>query len=195
MDHCDDALDEFCAIYWPCSFKNKRGEKCVNVKERHVKGHQNLKGSVIGSGTYQATFTAESFCYEWAENLKRYLKKYQAELTLQPMPSTTNERVLAGNLHLATMNDFYRRAGGASQYLSQSTCFCCLRELAKYPLPCGHVVCTPCVKDYGLPQRGMTGSYQIWACPLHDHDSHFAKPIQINFKPPLAGLRILSLDG
>jgi hypothetical protein len=192
MDYCDDALDAFCAIYWPCAFKNKRGEQCVNVRERHAKGHQNRKGSVIGSGIYQASFKAEDFCVEWFDQLKNHLKSYQVKLS---QLSLEDERAMASKLHLGKMNHFYRRGGGASKYLSQSTCFCCLRDLAKHPLPCGHVLCTSCVKDYGDPYPKFTDSYRLGACPLHDHDSNFQAATEIYFKPPLAGLRILSLDG
>jgi len=98
-------------------------------------------------------------------------------------------------LHLTNLNNFYHHLGGAQGFISHATCFCCLRELALHPLPCGHVLCTPCIKGYGRPHSGLSGSYTIAYCPLHDRDAVFPTPLVVYFKPPLAGVRILSLDG
>jgi len=193
--HCNTALEVFCAILWPCTFRSKRGEQCVNVKERHVKGHQNQRGSVIGSGPYESNFTYGNACAEWFHHLKTYLRGFQDKLQSQLMLSKTDETVLVTKLHHAKTDEFYRRAGGALKFFSQSTCFCCLGDLAEHPLPCGHVLCTPCVKDYGRPHDELSSSYIVWSCPLHNRDFGFHTPTEIYFKPPLAGLRILSLDG
>lgn len=37
LDSCDHALDDFCALFWPCTFLNKKG-RCANVAERHTVG-------------------------------------------------------------------------------------------------------------------------------------------------------------
>ncbi|KAI4668760.1 uncharacterized protein J4E78_002588 [Alternaria triticimaculans] len=195
MTHCDGALDDFCAIFWPCSFINRRGERCVNVKERHVKGHQNQRGSVIGSGPYESDFTFDKFYEDWFEYLKHYLIENKSKLDLQMTKSPTTEEDAVNKLHLANVTGFYNHMGGAKNFVSHTTCFCCLRELAEHPLPCGHVLCTACVKGYGSPHRELSGSFTIATCPLHDHQAVFPTPVEIYFKPPLAGLRILSLDG
>lgn len=194
--HCDSALDDFCAIFWPCSFISRKGERCVNVKERHVKGHQNQRGSVIGSGPYQSSFTFDNFCEDWSDHLKHYIieikQKLELQMTLSPL---AEEDDVVTKLHLANVTNFYHHMGGARNFVSHTTCFCCLRELAEHPLPCAHVLCTACVKGYGKPHRELSGSFTIAKCPLHDYEAVFSTPVEVYFKPPLAGLRILSLDG
>ena len=196
LEHCDNALDDFCAIFWPCKYSNDRGERCVNVKERHVKGHQNQRGKVIGSGPHEADFTFDSFCEDWSRYLTSYFTSFQNELSSQMILSpSTNETVVATRIHGLNVNSFYHHIGGAQKFYSQLTCFCCLRELAEHPLPCGHVLCTPCVKGFGKPHNALSNSYMIESCPLHSYNSAFTVPVNIHFKPPLAGVRILSLDG
>jgi hypothetical protein len=168
----------------------------MNVKERHAKGHQNHRGNVIGSGPYETDFTFESFCEDWEYHLKHYLTDFQNELSSQMMLSpSADEVVVATKLHHANATGFYHHMGGARKFVSHSTCFYCLGELAVHPLPCGHVLCTPCVKGYGKPHEELSDSFTIATCPLHDYDAVFSTPAEIHFKPQLAGLRILSLDG
>jgi hypothetical protein len=196
IDHCDSALDDFCAIFWPCSFISRKGERCVNVKERHIKGHQNLRGNVIGSGSYESDFTFEDFCEDWAAHVKHYLTAIQEDLESQMTKSRTADEVrVTTKLHHGNLTNFYYHNGGARKFVSHVTCFCCLRELAEHPLPCGHVICTPCVKGYGKPHEELSGSYTVPTCPLHDFEAVFSTPVEVYLKPPLAGLRILSLDG
>jgi hypothetical protein len=196
IDHCDSSLDDFCAIFWPCSFMSRKGERCVNVKERHVKGHQNQRGTVIGSGCYESSFTFDTFCDDWFDHLKHYLTKFQGELESQMTKfRIADEVAVTTALHLANVTSFYYHNGGARKFVSHATCFCCLRELAEHPLPCGHVLCTACVKGYGKPHEELSGSFTITSCPLHNYEAVFSTPLEVYFKPPLAGLRILSLDG
>lgn len=195
FDYCDAALDDFCAIFWPCTFSNKRGQ-CVNVQDRHKKGHQNEKGQIIGTGEYVSDFTWEKFSDEWLHLLQDHLSKFQ--LTIEQMltySETMAELEAATRLHYENVNNFYQRLGGAQVFISHSACFCCLREMAEHPLPCGHVICTPCVKGYGKPQGNLAGLYTFATCPLHELDTTFSTPWEISFKPPLAGVRVLSLDG
>lgn len=191
MEYCDNALDDFCAIFWPCAFFHSKRGRCVNVKERHTKGHQNAKGQIIGSGPYESDFTWETFESEWLRLLTRNASEIQNKLHAQ----TDNELLAITNLHHTNTNTFYRRVGGAQNFISHSACFCCLREMAEHPLPCGHVLCTPCIKGYGRPHNRIDGSYTIASCPLHSSDAVFPVPWEVFFKPDLAGVRILSLDG
>lgn len=169
----------------------------MNVKDRHVKGHQNLRGTIIGSGPYESDFTFDNYCDEWLRHLKHYLTKFQKQLESEMTTSRLEDEVAVTNkLHNSNVKDFYYRIGGARSFYSHTTCFCCLRDLAEHPLPCGHVLCTACVKGYGKPHEELSASFKISACPLHDgHQSVFLAPMEVHFKPPLAGLRILSLDG
>ncbi|KAF1965274.1 hypothetical protein BU23DRAFT_574994 [Bimuria novae-zelandiae CBS 107.79] len=195
IEFCDTALDDFCAISWPCTFSNKRG-RCVNVKDRHKKGHQNEKGQIIGAGEYVSDFTWESFPDDWFALLQDHLSTFQLSVQQQIAFAPAYSELSATTiLHHTNINNFYQRLGGAQKFASHSACFCCLREMAEHPLPCGHVLCTPCVKGYGTTHEGTPGMYNIVACPLHESDTIFDTPWEVYFKPPLAGVRVLSLDG
>jgi hypothetical protein len=77
-----------------------------------------------------------------------------------------------------------------------------LREMPEHPLPCGHVLCTPCVRTYSeldMKREGMQQKdknfIRLDRCPLHLRYLRFTDPWFLKFKPDLAGVRILSLDG
>ncbi|KAF2650662.1 hypothetical protein K491DRAFT_697115 [Lophiostoma macrostomum CBS 122681] len=195
MDYCDSALDDFCAVFWPCTFSNKKG-KCVNVAERHTKGHQNSKGQIIGTGPYESTFTFESYADTWLDMLHQHILHFEAKVQEQLLINqATDELNVTTALHLTGVKRFYQHLGGADKFISHSVCFCCLREMAEHPLPCGHILCTRCVRVYGSPSERLSGMYVVTSCPLHDTTGVFPAQWGIYFKPELAGVRILSLDG
>jgi len=188
------ALEDFCAIFCPCTFSSKRG-RCVNVQERHVKGHQNDRGLIIGTGPYQSDFTWETFADDWLHLLQGHLSDFQNKVQTVMAITLVNELDAITDLHGHNITTFYQRLGGASKFVSHSACFCCLREMAEHPLPCGHVLCSACIKHYGKQRPDMGGLVSMESCPLHELDTIFPTPWKVYFKPPLAGVRILSLDG
>lgn len=183
-------------MFCPCTYRGKRGEPCVNFKEGHLKGHQNKRGHIIGSRPHESYFTYDNFMEEWARRLRNSLAEFQGALSAKRIVSpSVNEADIVSQIHHGNMKSFYRRLGGVRGFVSHTTCFCCLREQAEHPLPCGHVLCAPCVKGYGTLRNDRPGCYIIASCPSHDVDTQFTVPWEIQFKPPLAGVRILSLDG
>jgi hypothetical protein len=164
------------------------------MKEGHTKGHQNKRGKIIGTGPYSASFTWDSFGDEWLQLLKEHVQRiHEAISTKMLQNNRSNEKKEASLLHKETMRDFYHRLGGAVRFTSHSACFCCLREMPEHPLPCGHVLCTPCVRAYGWVKRGSV--VQVDSCPMHYDQTPFPTPWILKFKPDFAGVRILSLDG
>ena len=181
-------------MYWPCNFKNRHG-RCCNMKSGHnPKGHQSSDGKILAAGEYQSDFQADNYADEWIENLRHNLDDIQRSLqdALTRLPHMT-EQEAASRLHREIMNDFYIRLGRVSNFVSHSTCFSCLRELPEHPLPCGHVLCAPCVEAYGI--RCDKTLIRMKACPLHVYETQWLSPWQIRVKPLYAGVRILSLDG
>jgi hypothetical protein len=196
-DLCDEALESFCNMYWPCSFSNEHG-RCVNMKSGHnPKGHQNRAGKIIAAGDYKSKFDFHTYADVWISNISHYLEKIQKEVYAASIhDDSLTEPEAAARVHCKTMNDFYRNVGdNVFQFVSHTTCFSCLRELPEHPLPCGHVLCTPCVKSYG--RQVEKSVFQLGFCPLHVAETEFVAefPWRVKIKPLHAGTRILSLDG
>ena len=84
-------------------------------------------------------------------------------------------------------------AGRVEAFISHSTCFSCLFEPPEHALPCGHVLCTSCLRAYGRAR----GQYvvEIDGCPLETLVRPRCSYWRVSLKPPAAGIRILTLDG
>ena len=177
---------------WPCGFSNEKGQ-CVNAKSRHnSKGHQNDRGKIIATGNYRSTFSAFEYGPQWKATLFRNIHNLQNEILALSDKGTPDEKAYI-DLHTRNMTSFYKNLGSAWRFVSHCTCFCCLKEVPEHPLPCGHILCTECVKLFGHAQN--RSSFELNSCPLHSEDSRWAKPCVVRFKPEYAGSRILSLDG
>lgn len=187
MDYCEQAFADFCDFHWPCNFQ-KRNLRCASVYSGHAKGHQTAAGKILADGAYVPSFHYKSDLFTWMLRVEQEINDIQVSkdvarpsLTVDESPST---------LHLGNMKTFYRTIGSASDFRSHYTCYCCLREIPIHPLACGHVLCSPCVRSYGVNKGRVF--IEMLRCPIclaQDHGS------LIKFMPPLAGVRILCLDG
>lgn len=194
VEFCEYALKLFFDLYLPCEFKNSRG-KCCNRRLGHSpKGHQNQFGKIFAPGSYQSSFQPRQFLQEWLASIRVYLQDIEAGFDDQcHRYSHLSNATIASEMHLREINRFYQSIGGASKFLSHETCLACLRELPEHALPCGHVLCNPCVLAYGKKIAPTT--ILLKRCPLHHRETNWEPPWQINVKPPHAGVRILCLDG
>lgn len=198
IDHCDDALEDFCNRHWPCEYTSVRGTgRCVNVKVGHTtKGHQLRSAQVIAVGDYQSSFTPQEYRVVFRDDIYTALAKLLELLQEATSESSHLELEQAAKIHRdSVLRNFFNHLGGPTEFISHTACFSCLISTPEHPLPCGHVLCTPCVQAYGTP-HGRT-IIDMNYCPLHGNDAKsyfdFSRPISI--KPPGAGVRVLSLDG
>ncbi|KAI9769094.1 MAG: hypothetical protein M1840_004445 [Geoglossum simile] len=188
-EHCDEMLERFCTSQWPCEFSNGR-DHCVNVSTGHTKGHQSRDGYIFASGHYESKALTPDFRSTFLNNIYNNLQQLQKELTRgandpkKQTPATIHQKNI--------LRPFYSHIGGSHRYISHSVCFSCLMRPPEHPLPCDHVLCTPCVQAYGNPQ----GKHLIVVkeCPL-EVDCRFHKACHIMLKPTSAGIRVLTLDG
>jgi hypothetical protein len=186
------ALQEFCEDWWPCDFQQK-GSSCVNTCRGHIRGHQDKNGRLLSVGKYTNSFNEKDFEDDWHSMLTTNLDHIREQMERMRAGEVAREEENAAQvLHLKRMNEFYSNLGDLSTYTNHSACFCCLRELPEHPLPCGHVLCTPCVKSFGRKKNKVT--FAMEACPLHD-EQKWDQEWEIPVKPHLAGVRILTLDG
>ncbi|KAI1362066.1 FabD/lysophospholipase-like protein [Xylaria arbuscula] len=197
VEFCEQALEEFANLHTPCAFVSHRsGLRCCNVKSGHMpKGHQDSNGKFIGSGGYESHFDFHEYKLQWIANIKTKLNELQSKFFNQSHQYKDRpESVIAADLYNSSINAFYRSLGNdATRFNSHSTCFSCLRELPEHALPCGHVLCLPCVREYGL-QVSKT-AIELKRCPLHSIDTNWDPPWVVTIKPAHAGVRVLCLDG
>ena len=196
--HLDEALQNFFERHWPCEYVQPcEGLRCVNVQSGHSsKGHQLKNGKVFAVGNYLSRWSFESLQEEFHANVYFRLEELLNLLKQKIIPGE-DETHVAANIHRDdVMPWFYRHVSGdgkSEKYNSHSVCFCCLSEPPEHPLPCGHVLCSPCIKTYGQ-QRGKN-EVEIQGCPLESYNAQFYQPYRLHTKPKAAGVRVLTLDG
>ncbi|EWZ80936.1 hypothetical protein FOWG_15265 [Fusarium oxysporum f. sp. lycopersici MN25] len=83
--------------------------------------------------------------------------------------------------------------------VESNTTFClgCLFGRPEYRLPCGHVICETCVDDFDdtAVDKRYPGRLMHQRCIICDTSSSDKWPFVTIIRPPLCGLRVLSLDG
>ncbi|KAK3658833.1 hypothetical protein LTR56_001704 [Elasticomyces elasticus] len=159
-----------------------------------AKGHQNALGKVLAVGVFESTFSAETYEDPWKDSLRRNLDSIRKKLQQETFGAgNLSEEDQALRLHSQCMNVFYGGLGPTRYFISHSACFCCLREMPAHALPCGHVLCTKCVKSYGKTLEKYWVSMR--SCPLHVKETASQEGHLIRFKPRNSGVRILTLDG
>lgn len=195
----DYAMGEYLELHYPCSYASADGKRhCMLVKARHQpKGHQDEQG-IIAAGDYEAAFDT-TFLQQWKSQLRSAIENlhrdFSYELEQASHAEDTNaipEERIALDLHIEYLNQFFEAIGPAASICSHATCFCCLMDVPEHPLPCGHVLCTACIKAYGKQAKT---SISLACCPLHREATNWARPTVIKLKPAGAGVRVLALDG
>jgi len=198
LEHLDAAIENFCDRHWPCEFiRNGGGARCVNVRSGHgSKGHQLADGKVLAAGEYVSSFTFESHHEEFRCNVYFRLQELLERLHGR-IQEGEQEELAAASIHRDdVMAWFYRHATQgqkAYRYNSNSVCLSCLFAPPEHALPCGHILCTACVKAYG-DARGTT-AVDMYECPIERATAMRYQSWRIHFKPKTAGIRVLTLDG
>lgn len=220
INHLESALEDFCDRHWPCEFvafgaeypllmrhldgitghRNLRyiahKSRCVNVRAGHSsKGHQTADGTIFHSGEYVSDFTWESYHEEFYAAVYFRLDYLMGILDERTRDGTLPEIAAAAIHRDETLGPFYRDnlQDVAQLFQSHSVCLCCLFEQPEHVLPCGHMLCTSCIKSYGRMKSKTL--IEIQDCPLEPNKIGKYNPSTVYLKPEMAAHRVLVLDG
>lgn len=218
--HIHTALEDFCNHHWPCEYTITVAEyaqnmqhmhaisfhrnmhilnaraRCVNVRSGHgSKGHQTRKGIVFAAGEYQATFTNDAYKERFESHVYGHLEW---------LMSLLDTRTRRGEDDVAAANAIHREETLRSFYTgifeenatfthSHSVCLGCLFERPEHTLPCGHMLCSVCIRSHGQQKNDLL--VEMHSCPLEVNTPVLRQPMSVYLKPREASLRILSLDG
>ncbi|KAI0974552.1 hypothetical protein F4678DRAFT_458515 [Xylaria arbuscula] len=192
--HCMGAIEELYNGPWPCEYTSPRIDRCVNVKNAHRKGHQSKSGQLEG-GEWVCEQTLEDALKSLKQHLDTEFTKIAKCFNL-PKSFDHEEDHLREvyQCHKGIINKFYRELGDSDIFHSHFTCFSCLTESPQHVLPCGHIICTPCITAAG--ESLGAGFIRLESCPLeHRNKAGSQMSYLASIKPDQAGVRILTLDG
>lgn len=199
---CARAVSQFLHQNAQCAFIDPdNGEKCVNTFIGHAQGHQNGMGKLLKGGLFVSdNFDSQGFLTtvetavhammfdinEKAPSSRRQWRRYAAD-------------VHRANLaHLRSLKGFPCVSNGVIErdIPSTSVCYGCFFGRPEYRLPCDHVICEHCIKDFDETPReeqypGWATHHSCIICEATDQRWPYRVPV----KPDLAGVRVLSLDG
>ncbi|KAK6496175.1 hypothetical protein TWF481_002199 [Arthrobotrys musiformis] len=187
---CNDAFNDFLDKHLECSVR------CVNYRVGHkTKGHQDKNGKIIATGDYVATVKPE-YINNFRNLILSSLKSMERGEEKGAIGSEVDIKEELPSVAIAHrdkyMVPFYESFGGSGDFVSHTACLICLFHSPEHHLKCGHIICTPCLQTYGIPQGGIVS---IASCPMHPKDQKFWPSQMFAVKPPSAGVRVLSLDG
>lgn len=211
---CQRAVEQFLDANQQCAFvDNATGNRCVNTKNGHAKGHQSSIGIFLADGYFvSGDFDASRFLESIESFVKSTLKdivdknmnhngivNYLAkrhQRILQSAPDrefwfSKPPRLVRAFLHAL----FGRLFSDSSFSATNHPCYGCLFGRPEYKLPCGHYICQECLVDFD--QKEEPGPYHI---ALHLNCVCCRAPTlrqgyKVPIRPQISGLRILSLDG
>ncbi|KAM6508452.1 hypothetical protein FALCPG4_018305 [Fusarium falciforme] len=122
-------------------------------------------------------------------------------------PDRAERRLCATRTHGAIMEsipvkEFWTSAfetnfTGNPQLARASVCYACLFGRPEYELPCGHVICVSCVREFDetLPDEKYPGIAIHKSCILCGSYKEGTWPQEFQYLPDLSGIRDMSLDG
>lgn len=161
-----------------------------------TKGHQLKNGKVRAVGQYVSHFSFDNYRETFNFDVYSYLTESLKILHEKVHETGEPEAEAAAEIHKnSVMKHFYNHTAkaGAESFISHSTCFSCLFEPPEHALPCGHVLCTSCLRAYGRSKSHCV--VEVDGCPLEALSKPRDQVWKVVMKPPDAGIRVLTLDG
>ena len=168
--------------------------RCVNVRAGHgSKGHQTKAGTIFHSGEYVSDFTWDAYHEEFHAAVYFRLDHLMKLLDHRVREGESAENAAVAVHREHTLLAFYgKNLKDAGIFRSHSVCLCCLFEQPEHTLPCGHILCSSCVKSFGRMKNKTL--VEIQDCPLEADSAGRYKPCTVYLRPENVGLRVLVLD-
>ncbi|KAF3171566.1 hypothetical protein TWF751_006295 [Orbilia oligospora] len=187
---CLGGITRFYRSHKRCEFTDG-DENCIIKYEHHHEGHKSIKKG-IGRGPFIPEDI--SSCVQLAlDDIKASFIMFHNQLCWRDggAKRPDDEKLIrAQRLSILSQQKMKSFWNSCKSYKS---CFTCLRSIPHHVLPCGHALCTTCVRDFATPSRTVHSAYDISQCFLCN--TNFRQIQTIRSIPPCAGIRILTLDG
>lgn len=190
---CQGAIEGYLDTGLRCNYSNSvSAVRCVNTKEGHAKGHQAEDGSLLEAGDFQrGSFDFTEFQNQVTIHIANFLQE------LNKLESNQRRKVAHAQHRSTLQSSMAWIKTSESISTSTKTCFGCLLTAPGYGLPCGHMLCELCIKNFDQSDENEAypSLFAHHDCLLCSQNSSPKWPIKFRILPPLSGLRILSLDG
>lgn len=152
---------------------------------------------MFAAGDYVTRFSFEGNQEEFRCNVYFRLEELLERLHSRVQNGESEEQAAAQIHSYDVMPYFYRcatdRGRGSHMYNSHTACLCCLFEIPEHALPCGHVICTACLKVFG--HEVSPTAIDLYQCPIDTGVASRFHCWRVLLVPKTAGIRILTLDG
>lgn len=203
-EHCSKALKDFYDRNWPCEYTSDRINRCVNVKGSHGRYHQTRHGDLEGGERGERDEGGSWLCGQTLGMVQQSVKTHLRQELRNLAPGFANQSEESNSdqdhlhevyrSHKRNLDALYGTWGEGNRFKSHANCFSCLSESPEHVLPCGHILCTPCIAGFGTSLGA--GFIKLDSCPLIYHKSGWNESQYLaSIKPDQAGVRVLTLDG
>lgn len=211
-------MDQFLNNSQPCAYIHpETGKKCVNTKNGHAKGHQGAEGTFLAGGNFvndafdsgsflelidRTVFNALEAINNHVDSNREEKGQYLAELHRSYLDSIPNQSFWTESFTAEWINLFNERFGhisSASLTVRASMCYACLFGRPEYCLPCGHVICFECLREFDQASTserypGVAIHNECVLCSSKAGEDGMW-PYIVEYRPDLSGICVLSLDG
>lgn len=171
--------------------------KCVNKKKTHDKGHQDATGRFLDNGPFCGTNLNPALFINSIETSVRSAMRSVNGQVGPNSPLWHKELCTLHEIHIEKLRRLGAFAEAVKADLGASdsrVCYGCLFRNPNYRLPCRHVLCEACLRDYGQDGAAFSSAV-LRRCIICGDSEKQGWPFKVRLKPDLGGLRVLSLDG
>lgn len=209
----EDCVSAAMDCFWKdrtCAYVTK-SHKCVVLLRAHAENlHTDAEAVVIGNGAFvdDMNLVVDLKNY-WQHSMIKHIEDVGNAIKLQfDTSKTRSSKALEVDAVWSVHSRILAKLTRENPQLrlgvdcTVSPCFYCFREVGSNSLPCEHAVCEPCARSMEFESKNGVASWKkderfavVDRCILHLETKIFDNPVYLYTRPPLAGYRLLALDG